>query len=245
MGDSTGGSNQFRMIGIVAGSGAVGGLVAWVLQAATGGRLLPFPWYASVLAALLLGGCAAGIGVYVLANTDLSQVGRVVFFSVVCGIGFKPVFKAGSDFLSGTLSQAQAQSKSSDVQQNTKQLSQAVANQQPQQVLAAVQKTGDTTASLVQQSASVPDEAFKAELQAKSAQAVDAIAAAASKAPDASVESLYKIGAAAKQTDQTDLTLQVLNSLRLVENSGADPATKNKAREYASKIQASNVTPQM
>lgn len=236
-----GDSSQFRMIGVVAGSGATGGLIAWVLQATTGGRLLPFPWYASVPAALLLGGSAAGIGVYVLANTDLSQVGRVVFFAVLCGIGFRPVFKAGSDFLSGTLSQAQAQSQSSDVQQNTQQLSQAVATQPPQQVQAAVQKTGDTTASLVQQSASVPDEALKAELQARSTNAVDGITAAASKAPDASVESLYKIGLAAKQADQTRLTLQVLDSLRQVENSGADAAVKNKAREYASKIQISSL----
>jgi len=103
--------NQFRMIGVVAGAGAVGGLIAWVLQATTGGRLFPFAWYASVPAALLLGGAAAGIGVFVLANTDLRQVGRAVFVAVLCGIGFKPVFKAGSDFLNGTLSQAKAQSQ--------------------------------------------------------------------------------------------------------------------------------------
>ncbi|HEV2351318.1 MAG TPA: hypothetical protein VG028_15885 [Terriglobia bacterium] len=237
-----GDSNQFRMIGVVAGSGATGGLIAWVMQAATGGRLLPFPWYASVPAALLLGSGAAGIGVYVLANTDLTQVGRAVFFALLCGIGFRPVFKAGSNFLSGTLSQAQAQSQSSEVQLNTQQLSQAVATQAPRQVQAAVQKTGDTTASLVQQSASVLDEDLKAELLANSAKAVDGIAAAVSKAPNDSVESLYKIGLAAKQANQTKLTLHVLDSLRQVENSSAGPAIKDKAREYASKIQTSNLT---
>jgi len=205
--------------------------------------LLPFPWYAAVPAALLLGAAAAGIGVFVLANTDLREVGRAVFFAVLCGIGFRPVFKAGSDFLSGTLSQAKAQSQLSDVQANTQQLSHAMATEQPQQVQTAVQKTGQTTASLVQQSASVPDEAVRIELRANSAKAVDTITSAAAKAPQASVESLYKIGLAAKQTDQTTLTLHVLDSLRSLENSGADEVTKNKAREYASEIQKTSVDP--
>ncbi len=205
--------------------------------------MLPFPWYAAVPAALLLGAAAAGIGVFVLANTDLREVGRAVFFAVLCGIGFRPVFKAGSDFLSGTLSQAKAQSQLSDVQANTQQLSHAMATEQPQQVQTAVQKTGQTTASLVQQSASVPDEAVRIELRANSAKAVDTITSAAAKAPQASVESLYKIGLAAKQTDQTTLTLHVLDSLRSLENSGADEVTKNKAREYASEIQKTSVDP--
>jgi hypothetical protein len=238
-------SNGYNMMGLVVGFGAVGGLIAWVLQAATGGRLLPFPWYGSVPAVLLLGGGAAGIGVYVLANTDLKQTGRALFFAMLCGVFFRPVWHAGSDFINGALSQAKAQSQLSDVQANTQQLSQAVATQQPRQVQTAVQKAGETTASLVHQSASVTDEEMRGELQAKSAKAVDTIAAAVPKAPEASVESLYKIGLAARQTDQTNLTLHVLDSLRQVENSGADPATKNKAREDALKIQTSNVAPQM
>jgi hypothetical protein len=228
-------SNQFRMMGVVAGAGAVGGLIAWVLQAATGGRLLPFPWYASVPAALLLGGCAAGIGVYVLANTDLEQVGRAVFFAVLCGIGFKPVFSAGSDFLSGALSQAQAQAQLPAVQENTEKLSQALAAPPPQ-VQAAVQKTGETTVSLVEQSASVPDAGLKADLQAKSEKAVDTIAEAAQKAPDASVKSLYNIGFAARSTHQTGLALRALASLRKIEASSSDQATKNMARDYAAKL---------
>jgi hypothetical protein len=238
-------SGQFRMIAMVAGSGAVGGLVAWVLQAASGGRLLPFSWYESVPAALLLGGVAAGIGVYVLANTDLKQVGRAVFFSVLCGMFFRPVFKAGGDFLSGVLTQASAQSQSSDVQQSTQELNQAVTAQPSEQVQTAVQKTGEKTATLVQQSATVPDEALKADLQAKSAKAVDAIVAAAPKAPDSSVKSLYQIGLAAKKTDQMNLTLHVLESLQKIETSSSDPALKKSAHEYASKIATSKFAPQM
>lgn len=238
-------SNQFSMMGLVAGFGAIGGLISWVLQAATGGHLLPFAWYWSVPAALLLGGGAAGIGVYVLANTDLTATGRALFFALLCGVFFRPVWRAGSDFINGAVSQSKAQSQLSDVQASTQQLSQAVAAHQPQQVQTAVQKTGEATANLVQQSASVPDEEVRDELQAKSAKAVDAITAAASKAPSASVESLYKIGLAAKQTDQTTLTLHVLDSLRQVGNSNADEATMNKAREYASKIEMPKGTPQM
>jgi hypothetical protein len=231
-----GDSEQSRTIALVSGSGAVGGLIAWVLQAATGGRLLPFVWYGSVPAALLLGSAAAGIGVYVLANTDQRQLGRLIFFSVLCGVSFKPVFQAGSNYLNGTLSQAKAQSQLSDVQQNTQQLNQAVATQSQAQVQTAVQQTAQSTTTLVQQSASVPDESLRAELQTKSAKVVDAIAAAAPKAPEQSVRSLYAIGLAARQTNQTKLTLHVIDSLRNYEATSTDPATKDLARQYAMRI---------
>jgi hypothetical protein len=97
--------------------------------------------------------------VYVLASTNLEEIGKAVFFAILCGIGFKPVFQAGSDFLSGRLSQAKARSQLLDVQQSTQQLSQAVSAQPPEQVQAAAKKTAETTASLVQQSAAVPDQA--------------------------------------------------------------------------------------
>jgi hypothetical protein len=74
---------------------------------------------------------------------------------------------------------------------------------------------------------------------------VDTIVAAAPKAPEASVNSLYQIGLAARQTEQTRLTLHVLRSLHNIETSSSDPATKDRAREYATKIEAAKINPQM
>jgi hypothetical protein len=59
--------------------------------------------------------------------------------------------------------------------------------------------------------------------------------------PQASVNSLYQIGLAARQTEQTKLTLHVLSSLHNIETSSSDPATKHGAHEYAREIEAAKV----
>jgi hypothetical protein len=63
--------------------------------------------------------------------------------------------------------------------------------------------------------------------------------------PQASVNSLYQIGVAARQTEQTDLTLHVLSSLHNIETSSSDAAAKDRAREYATKLEAAKINPQM
>jgi hypothetical protein len=59
--------------------------------------------------------------------------------------------------------------------------------------------------------------------------------------PQASVKSLYQIGTAARQTEQTRLTLHILSSLHNIETSSSDPATKDRAHEYAKQIEAAKV----
>jgi hypothetical protein len=59
--------------------------------------------------------------------------------------------------------------------------------------------------------------------------------------PQASVNSLYQIRPAARQTEQTRLTLHILSSLHKIETSSSDPATKDRAREYASEIETAKV----
>jgi hypothetical protein len=61
--------------------------------------------------------------------------------------------------------------------------------------------------------------------------------------PQASVNSLYQIGLAARQTEQRKLTLHVLRSLHNIETSSSDPATKDRAHEYAKEIEAAKVHP--
>jgi hypothetical protein len=238
-------SKQYLMMGLVAAFGAVGGLIAWILQSSTGGRLLPWAWYGAVPAAMVLGAGAAGIGVYVLATTDTEQRGRALFFALLCGVFFKPVWQAGSSFITGAVSQAKAQSQLSTVQSDSTQLSNSVQTAPTQQIQNDVARTGDSTAALVQQTARIPDDSVRKALQNDSMQAVDTIAAAAPKAPAISVETLSKIGIVAKQTDQENLTLHVLNSLSKIESSTTDPAIASKARQAAAEINSRNIVPKM
>jgi len=232
--------NEGRMISFVVGSGAIGGFMAWILQTSTGGRLLPWPWYGSVPAAMLLGGGAAGVGVFVLANTDIRHRGRALFFALLCGVSFKPVWQAGSNFVTGAVSQAQAQSQLSELQANTSRLNESVQSGSVEDLQRAVQETAGATSALLSQAEQVPDAELKERLQEGSVQAIDTIAAATSKAPEASLDSLYKIGIAARERNQTTLARHVIDSLNKIESSNPDPSVAKKAREAAADIQASD-----
>jgi ribonuclease HII len=219
--------------------GGAGGLAGWVLMAATGGHLLPWPWYGSVPAVIFLGAMAAGMGVYVLANTDLSNAGRALFFAALCGLFFKPVFEAGRGFIGGAISQAQAVSTSAQVTDATSKLKDSLRSQHAEQVKTGVQETAQATTDLVSKTSDVSDPKLKQELEKKSASAVDTITAAAPAAPEAAVDNLSKIGLAAKQSGQTGLTLHVLDSLKEVEQTTTDPQTALRAQKAAAKIQMS------
>jgi hypothetical protein len=238
MANGVGGSNggQVKMIVWIVGVGAAGGFIGWLLQEATGGHLLPWPAYAAIPAALLLGAGAAGIGVYVLANTDLQQVGRAVFFALLCGVFFKPVWQAGSDFIGGAFAQSKATSTAGELNSSARDLHKAVTSAPEQQVQSAVQQTGQKTTDLIQQTADVKDAELKSKLEKKSAEAVETIAAAAPKAPDASVDSLERIGQVAKKTNQNAITVNVLSSLHQIETSSTDPRVVAKAREAANQL---------
>src|SRR5579864_6676816 len=209
---------QSKLIAVVAILGGIGGFLAWLLMATTGGKLFAnWNWYASVPTAILFGAAAAGIGVYVLANTDMTDRGRGLFFALLCGIFFKPVILAGYGFVVGAVSQSQAQSSASNVNSASSTLASALSSPQPTQVTTEVQKTTDAVTALVQRVAAVPDSELR--------QKLDNSSAAAPAAPQASVDSLAKIGDAAKNTGNTRVTLNILAALKRIETEAKDPKT--------------------
>jgi hypothetical protein len=215
--------SQSKLIVLVAIFGAIGGFLAWLLMATTGGSLFPgWSSYATVPTAVLFGAAAAGIGVYVLANTDMTNLGRGLFFALLCGIFFKPVMQAGYGFVVSAVSQAQARSSASTVQGASQTLASALKSSQPRQVTTQVQKTSDATTALVQQAAAVSDPELKQKLDSSSTAAIDTIASAAPAAPQASVNSLLQIGDAARKSGNTKVTLSVLSALKQIETNTQD-----------------------
>jgi hypothetical protein len=228
--------SQVQMVFLVALFGGVGGLIAWVLQESTGGHLFPFRWYAAIPAALLLGAGAAGIGVYVLARTDLRQIGGALFFALLCGVFFRPVWQAGSNFIGGAFAQGKATSAAATVRTATDQLQNFAASATPQQVEAAIQNTSTAATALLQKTADVPNEDARKALSQNSVDAVEAIKLAAPKAPDFAVDSLQNIGTIAKQTGQDNITMHVLDSLRHIETTSQDPRVVQKAKDAAVQV---------
>ena len=233
---------QSRTIALVTLFGAAGGFLAWLLMATTGGSLFGgWKWYATVPTAIVFGAAAAGIGVYVLANTDMTNLGRGLFFALLCGIFFKPVMQAGYGFVVGAVSQAQAQSSASTVEHASTTLASALQSAQPApqaQVKAQVQQASGATVTLVQQAAGISDPDLKQKLDNSSATAIRTIANAAPAAPQESVESLLKIGDAAKKNGNTSVTLNVLSALKQIETNARDSTAAAAATKAADAIRS-------
>lgn len=229
-------TSQGGMVLVVFASGAIGGLVAWVLEESTGGHLFPWSPLLSIAAALLLGGVAAGIGVYVLAKTDLRQLGGALFFALLCGIFFKPVLKAGKDFVGGAVARSEALSTAGDVQKSTSELSQSIGAGAPAKVEESVKKVADVTADLLDKSANVPDSDAKKSLETKSAEAVEALSTAAPHSPEATVDGLTKIGLRAEATGQHRIQSQVVSSLQQIERTNPNTEAGRLARESLKRL---------
>jgi len=224
-------ANQSGMIVLVVCSGAIGGLIAWVLEESTGGHLLPWKPLAAICAAMLLGGGAAGVGVYVLATTDLRQLGRALFFALLCGVFFKPVWKAGSGFIVTAVNRPQAQSTGEDVLKSTNELNKSVDANQAGEVQANVKEVADSTTDLLDKTAMIPDLEARKPFELKSAEAVDAIAKAAQNSPEASIDGLTQIGLTAQGGGHDQVTSRVIGSLRTIESTSRDQVTIRKAQQ--------------
>ena len=72
----------------------VGGVVGGILYRILGGDVGDWPGAAGYFVASFGGACAAGIGVFVLANSARNDHLRILFFSVVCGFSYPAVLEA-------------------------------------------------------------------------------------------------------------------------------------------------------
>jgi hypothetical protein len=82
----------------VAVVGAIGGFGSWTL-AFWLGRPPALGWTAAVPAALLLGGIASFLGVFLFARTDMRHVTHCLALAVACGLFFQPVLEGARLFV--------------------------------------------------------------------------------------------------------------------------------------------------
>ena len=152
------------------------------------------------------------------------------------GIFFKPVLKAGKDFVGGAVARSEALSTAGDVQKSTSELSQSIGAGAPAKVEESVKKVADVTADLLDKSANVPDSDAKKSLETKSAEAVEALSTAAPHSPEATVDGLTKIGLRAEATGQHRIQSQVVSSLQQIERTNPNTEAGRLARESLKRL---------
>jgi len=212
----------------VALSGAVGGLVFWVLMRITGVNPFGWRWYAGIPTSLLLGGVAAFLGVYLIANSDTSQAAELkhtLAFALVCGIVWSPVIDAAKQTALGAFAAKQADS----AKDSAGQLKQEVAQGTPTKVEQQIAKTAQTTSEAVKSLPAVTNNDVKEKIISDSQDAVAALVDASQKAPDASIKALSTIGKEAAASGNPVVTRSILDGLQTVQTKSPASAAKAEA----------------
>lgn len=193
------------------------------LQVLIGASPYKLSAYAVVPLLIVVGGIAAVLGVFLIANSDTNELKHTLTFAVACGVFWQPVIQEARSFVV----QAQAASRTSSLQAASNEVGQAATSNQGS-LPSKVAKTGTLTTNLLSTAGTTSDTNLKAEAIAESTRAVDQISAAAPKAPEESFTALENIGVAAVKNNQTDVAKRVIYKLDAL--SAENPQLAGKAR---------------
>jgi hypothetical protein len=196
----------------VALSGAVGGLLFWVLckySASTPKQIGGWPWYGQVSALMFIGAIAGLFGVYLLTASQIPAM-RTYIFAIVCGLLWQPIIEQAQKSAGNVLATQQTQ----NVESQAGLVKAASSSGNPEQVKAAVGAAVPTVTQAIRNLSNVQDADKSQELINSSQKAITELQAAASKAPDSSVGALKDVGIVASQGHHTALALHAIQSLQ-------------------------------
>jgi hypothetical protein len=200
-------------IGLVALGGAIGGVLQPILIRFDPSRQNPDGW--NFLLGPLLGIAAAGISVFVLANSKTEDKLRLLFFSLLCGLAFPSVLTSAVDTLDP---------KSQAVERKADMIAATAAKGKTDQA------ANELTSAMAQNPASVGIEQVAQQKLEVSANAVEGESAEA-------IARLKRIGTTARDSGYDGVALRVTEELKKLESStSVDAVSKEDAGQAADAV---------
>jgi hypothetical protein len=201
----------------VAFCGALGGLLFWVLGKWSGTATFAYwKWYGQILALAFLGAIAALFGVFLLTASSLNAI-KTYIFAIVCGLVWQPIINTAIKSYSNVGVTRQV----AQVSSQTQQLQNSADHGSPEEVKSAVQSTVPAVTQALKQFPDVQDAEKKQAIVESSDKALVALEAAASKAPDSSIQAIKEVGIAASESNHADVGIHAINSLHQIGMAGA------------------------
>lgn len=193
----------------VAFSGAIGGLLAWLtgLAAIAAGEHLT-----SLLAALIGGAIAAGVGIYLIANSDTSQLMKLIFFAALCGISWQAVLATG-----GTLvRKAIVQSAIDNSKDASKTLTGVEAGQKASDE--KIKSVADRAAKVTDKLPSIESSELKSDARQTVTEAIKTLKIAAPNNPQAATAALGEIAKRADESGSTHVKGEAVAELKSIKD---------------------------
>ncbi len=201
----------------VAFCGALGGFLFWLLGKWSGTDTFAYwKWYGQIPALAFLGAVAALFGVFLLTASSLNAI-KTYIFAIVCGLVWQPIINTAIKSYGNVGVTRQV----AQLTNQTQQLQNSADHGTPDEVKAAVQSTVPAVTQALKQFPDVQDAAKKQAIVESSDKALVAFEAAASKAPDTSIQAIKEVGIAASESNHTDVGIHAINSLHEIGMAGA------------------------
>src|ERR1700704_4848791 len=199
----------------IAFCGSVGGILFGVLSKLSGTAIFAaWPWYGQLPALAFLGATAALFGVFLLTASNLNAM-KTYIFAIVCGVVWQPIINTAIKSYSNVGITRQVQ----QVSTQTDQLNSTADHGSTEQVQSAVKATVPMVTQALK--SEVQDAGKKQEIVDSSDKALVALQAAATKAPDSSIQGIREVGIAANASNHFDVGLHAIQSLREIGIAGA------------------------
>jgi len=220
---------EWKTFGSVFGFGAIGGLASWCIQLLIGVAPYNKPAYLVLPLLVVVGGIAAALGVFLIANSDTKELKHTLAFAIACGVFWQPVIQSARSFVGQTSTASQTATLQSANDEVAKAATSGTGN-----LPAKVAMASKLTTDLLSKVSATPDADVKAGVVAESTRTVDQISAAAPRAPEESLGALQAIGEAAVKSNQTEVAKRVLYKLDTI--SAQNPQLADKAKAASSSI---------
>jgi len=200
-------------------AGAIGGFASWAYGLVLGQPVPGDGW--AIPVAIFLGAFAAGIGVYVLTNTDTSAVARTVFFAMLCGFVWKPVCDAGKALIDHTIEQRQ-DATAEDAGKRVQELADNLAKTPVDQLTKNLEEVNDAAMAAVEALPQARSQKTRREVETKLSAALLMVSQVAGKNPQAAAKVIQSVGDTPAKNQAIKVSNTALMSLdRLAETNKA------------------------
>src|SRR5438105_1769555 len=211
--------NKWQNLPSVMVSGAVGGLLAWLIAASSTGSIGSH-WPIDLPMGILGGAIAAGAGVFLLANTDPTQLPKMVVFAAICGLSWQGIIATAKNLVNEATTHK-------DVAQARENINKDLAKTQPS--VPEIQSLASNTTKVAEKLPSVTDPELRKEAVQTATKAVNKLEMVAFEKPEA-VSALEEIGKGAAASGSATLKAAVKESLQAISSSDqAPPETRRRA----------------
>jgi hypothetical protein len=208
-------------IGTVALCGLIGGLLAWLLgidAIASAERVT------SLVAALLGGAIAAGVGVYLIAHTDMTTVAPAIFFASLCGLSWQAVLATGNSLVQKAIVQS-AITSTKDANKTLTEPGQTASDEN-------IKSVANNAVKVVDKLPGIESSQLKTDARQSVTDAIKTLKIAAPTNPQAATEALGEIAKRADESGSTHVKGEAVTELKEIaknEQKFPEEARKNAA----------------